>query len=153
MDRGRQHTSLIALAVVAVLLVGGCASGSSSSPTASDVALVAVDGGTYRRATPAALADMLATKDFPLINVHIPYEGEIDPTDGFVAFDTIDQQLAKLPSDRSSRVFLYCKSGRMSDIAARTLVRLGYTDVWDLAGGMDAWVAEGRTLTVKPQGS
>jgi len=41
----------------------------------------------------------------------------------------------------------------MSDIAARTLVGLGYTDVWDLAGGMDAWVAAGRQLVIKPQGA
>jgi len=43
-------------------------------------------------------------------------------------------------------VVLYCRSGRMSAIAARRLVRLGYRDVWELAGGMDAWQRQGLPL-------
>ncbi len=35
---------------------------------------------------------------------------------------------------------------RMSDIAARQLVELGYTHVYDLTGGMVAWEAGGRSL-------
>jgi rhodanese-related sulfurtransferase len=154
MIAGRQRAHLILLAMMIVLPVAGCAPAESSSATAADgVTVVAVDGGTYRRVTPARLAEMLAAKAFALINVHTPYMGEIPPTDGFIPYDTIAGRLAQLPPDRSARIFLYCRSGRMSDIAARTLVGLGYTDVWDLAGGMDAWVAAGRQLVVKPQGA
>jgi rhodanese-related sulfurtransferase len=34
----------------------------------------------------------------------------------------------------------------MSATATRTLVEMGYTDVVDLAGGMNAWVETGRPL-------
>jgi rhodanese-related sulfurtransferase len=34
----------------------------------------------------------------------------------------------------------------MSDIAARRLIEPGYTRVYDLAGGILAWEASGRSL-------
>jgi rhodanese-related sulfurtransferase len=34
----------------------------------------------------------------------------------------------------------------MSAIAAETLVGLGYTDVWNLSGGMVAWEAAGLDI-------
>jgi phage shock protein E len=41
---------------------------------------------------------------------------------------------------------LYCRSGNMSAEAAETLVGLGYTDVWDVRGGMIAWERAGFRL-------
>jgi len=34
----------------------------------------------------------------------------------------------------------------MSAIAARTLVKLGYTDVWNLDGGLVAWADAGSPV-------
>jgi rhodanese-related sulfurtransferase len=39
----------------------------------------------------------------------------------------------------------------MSDIAARTLVRLGYTNIWHLKGGMVDWRQQGYPLLDMPK--
>jgi phage shock protein E len=125
-----------------------------SEPAAAPAANVAgrkvtVEGGSYTNVDPAGLETLLKNKNFPLINVHIPYEGELASTDAFIPFDQIDANLGKLPADKNARVVLYCRSGHMSDIAARDLVKKGYTDVWNLDGGMIAWEAAGKAVLHK----
>jgi rhodanese-related sulfurtransferase len=99
--------------------------------------------GTLR---PAQLAKMLQHKDFFFVNVHVPYEGEIDNTDAEIPFDKIVENLGKFPNDRAAKIVLYCRSGRMSAIAARDLTRLGYTNVSHLSGGMRDWQASGYRI-------
>lgn len=96
--------------------------------------------------TSMQLAAMLRQKDFFFVNVHIPYEGEIKATDAFIPYDEIANNLEKLPKDRSAKIVLYCKSGRMSEIAARELSRLGYTRVSHLSGGMIDWEKNGYEI-------
>jgi rhodanese-related sulfurtransferase len=89
---------------------------------------------------------MLKNKDFLLINVHIPYEGEIEGTDDFVPFNEIEANPDKFPVDKDARIVVYCRSGSMSAQAAITLAGLGYTDVWNLDGGMIVWQNSGQPL-------
>ena len=95
------------------------------------------------------LAAMLAQKNFFLVNVHIPYEGEIKDTDAFIAYDSIADNVDKLPQDKNAKIVVYCRSGGMSAIAARELVRLGFTQVSDLAGGMIDWENNGYKIITK----
>ncbi len=109
-----------------------------------------VAGAGYGELSPAELRQALATKTFTLINVHIPYEGELAGTDAFIPYDRISQDPTRLPTDRAAAIVLYCRTGRMSAEAATTLVRLGYRNVRHLTGGMDAWQAAGYPLQLTP---
>jgi phage shock protein E len=141
-------TSLALLLVVAAACgSGGDGAKDSATPgTASLGTRVEVDGGSFVDVTPQELQSTLAGKDFPLVNVHIPYDGELDGTDLFLPYDEIADHLGELPSERDATIVLYCRSGNMSATAATTLVGLGYTNVWNLDGGMIAWEEAGYPL-------
>ena len=106
---------------------------------------VTLDGGSYTRINPDDLNAMLKDKDFVFINVHIPFAGNIADTDLSMPYDQITEAsyLAQLPADKTAKLVLYCRSGRMSTIAAEALVEQGYTNLWELAGGMAAWEQAG----------
>ena len=120
----------VAFIMLALLLLAGCISSSN-------------EGLGYKNIDSDTLAEMLKDKDFILVNVHIPYAGEIEGTDYKIPFND-KEQLAQLPKD--AKIVLYCRSGAMSAEAAKTLVEMGYENVYNLEGGMIAWKASGREL-------
>jgi rhodanese-related sulfurtransferase len=141
MARKRMGVMWVGLIVVALLAVA-CgrvpAAGDGSSPLARNK-----DG--YTDIPVEQLAAMMENKDFLLINTHIPYEGDIPQTDLSIPYNEIEDNLDKLP-DKDARIVLYCRSGSMSTLAGKELARLGYTNVMELDGGMNAWKAAGHEL-------
>lgn len=107
---------------------------------------VNVEGGSYTNLSISELQGLLDKKDFLLVNVHIPFEGNLPQTDQSIPYDQIGQNLNKLPGDKNAKIILYCRSGRMSSIAAEELVGLGYTNIWNLDGGMAAWEQAGLSI-------
>jgi hypothetical protein len=111
------HLTLIVSLILALVVLGLTACGAQSTPSSPTAGVdlgeqtqqVPVEGGgSYTDVSAVGLAAILDDKDFPLINVHIPYEGEIEGTDVFVPFDEIEQNLDKLPADKDAQIVLYC---------------------------------------------
>jgi rhodanese-related sulfurtransferase len=128
--------------LLAVIVLAGCQSKSVTGES------ITVEGGLYRNITPDELNALLKSKDFVLINVHIPFAGNIARTDLSIPYDQISESayLSQLPADKNAKIVLYCRSGRMSAIAAEKLVSLGYANIWNLAGGMVDWEQAGYKL-------
>ena len=140
------RTFVLFLLFVAWLLPA-CNSTSTLAPAKEGAGQqVSVAGGFYTDVGVAELQTMLANKDFTFVNVHIPFEGDIADTDLSIAYNEIEQNLEMLPAEKDAKIVLYCRSDRMSRIAAETLVDLGFTNVWNLDGGMVAWEQAGLPL-------
>jgi rhodanese-related sulfurtransferase len=161
LDRRAQIGLLIvALILVSVVVIGAdyifsaVAGGGSASPTGGPSAsqfgvVVQGNGGHWTNVNPDQLAGMLEHKDFTLLNVKTPYSNEIDGTDLYIPYDQLTARASELPADKTAKILVYCRSGVQSAAAAQTLLDLGYTNVWNLDGGMNAWTASGRQLVNK----
>ena len=100
----------------------------------------------YRNISVDTFTEMIAAKDFVLVNTHIPYEGEIPATDLLIPFNEVDRYVDRLPTDKTAAIIVYCKAGPMGDIAADRLIDLGYTNVMHFKAGMNGWERAGKQL-------
>jgi rhodanese-related sulfurtransferase len=128
--------------LAAILLLAGC--GETQGP--SSPSMTSPPPTAYTDIGPAELAGMLEQKDFLLIDTHIPYEGEIEQTDLFIPFDRAAELVGRLPADKASKIVVYCRSDRMSRIAAEEWADAGYANLYNLDGGFTAWEAAGYPL-------
>ena len=149
------------LLLISAFLLSGCNFSSSTvTPYDSTGSKVSVPGAAYTNLNVDELQEMLENKDFLFVNVHVPFEGDIPGTDIFIpydkiadntsdlatSFEKIQPDIGHLPADKDAKIVLYCRSGRMSDIAARTLVDLGYTNIHNLDSGFNAWKEAGLNM-------
>jgi rhodanese-related sulfurtransferase len=51
----------------------------------------------------------------------------------------IDETLKKLPKDKNIKIVVYCSLGIRSEIIAHKLIKKGYTNVYNLYGGIFEW--------------
>ena len=140
-----------------LLLMSACGSdganntgGAASSASPADGKVVTTTKGKYTDITADRLKAMLDKKDFFLVDVHVPNEGRLPQLDARIPFDKITERLDQLPPDKSAKIVITCRSGQMSTQASTALANLGYTNIYNLEGGFNAWKAKGYPFTTEP---
>jgi len=129
---------------------GPAASPAGGAPAASLAGnVIQGNGGHWTNISSDTLASMLDHKDFTFLNVKTPYIGEIDRTDLYIPYTALAARAGELPADKAAPIVVYCRSGNESGIASQTLLDLGYTNIYNLDGGMNAWTASGRQIVDK----
>ncbi len=81
-------------------------------------------------------------KGFVLIDVRSPDEhqgGFIPGTDFNIDFRDMQTRHQELGAELDNHIVVYCQSGHRSNIAAETLMSLGYKNVYNVEGSMNAW--------------
>ena len=99
-----------------------------------------VDDGKVPEVSPEELRGLLASEDPPLlVDVREPEEWAISQIAGSLAIPKaqLPDRVGELTSARS--VVVYCRSGGRSSEAVRTLLELGFSNVRNLRGGINAW--------------
>ncbi|HET6363399.1 MAG TPA: rhodanese-like domain-containing protein [Gemmatimonadota bacterium] len=58
----------------------------------------------------------------------------------------IERDVERSIPDPGEEIVLYCGGGHRSALAADALQRMGYTNVWSMAGGIGEWYRSGLPL-------
>lgn len=92
--------------------------------------------------TGAELQQLKLTADWQVLDVRTAdevAEGVIPGATHFADFYAADfsAQIERL--DRSKKWVVYCRSGKRSSQAAEQMVKMGFTQVYNLQGGISSW--------------
>ena len=94
-------------------------------------------------------APSLREKGFFLVDVRSVEEhdsGSIPGTDLNIEFREMAKRHKEIGAGLDDHIVVYCQSGKRSNIAADTLTELGYTNVYNIRGSVNAWMQAGFPL-------
>ncbi len=98
--------------------------------------------------------EMLEKDDFFLLDVRTPVEFNESHIEGAVLIplengygsnlgpdQLLEAQINEVP--KGEKVLVYCRTGRRSAVASQMLEDAGYTDVYNMGGGISEWIEAG----------
>ena len=86
-----------------------------------------------------AYAELQSDQSIQLVDVREPSEFNAGYIEGaqLIPLGTIETDFEVAIPDKDAKIFVYCRSGNRSAQAAKKLVDLGYTNVFDIGGILD----------------
>lgn len=85
-------------------------------------------------------AKMDAGENIVVIDVREPYEyEEFNIGAKLIPLNQVAVRMTDISEDKSAEIILHCRSGARSGRAQQFMQSHGYTNVWNLEGGVLAW--------------
>ena len=133
---------ILLLTVSLLCLLCACTASTASDQSKKEENKAATDtpNATYQKiSAKEAKAMMDDGKPFILLDVRTDEEFAAERLDGAILIpdDAIGSRAEKELPDKNARILVYCRSGRRSALAAKELVGMGYTNVFDFGGIID----------------
>ena len=101
--------------------------------------------------SPSEFAERARDENAFIVDVHTPEQTHIPGTDAVIPFDRIQANKDKLPTDKSTPILVYCRSGSMSAQASKEIAELGYTNVYDLKSGTNEFKEQQVSVQLWPE--
>lgn len=149
----RTKVAAVCIAIAfGVTACGGADAVPDTQAAAEPTQEVTQDVAGIRLISAAEGADIQANppEDLVILDVRTPEEFAAGHVEGAILVDFFDddfaEQLAELDPDVP--YLLYCNSGNRSGQTIEILQELGFTDVADVDGGIQAWASEGLPTVI-----
>ena len=116
--------------LLSLLLLAGCGKNAADA--------------SYQQITQEKAKEMMDSQEVIILDVREEdeYENGHIPNAVLLPVDTIDENTAaEVIPEKDSTVLVYCRSGNRSKTASSTLVKLGYTNIYEF-GGINTWPYE-----------
>ena len=114
-------------------------------PASGTIEAVEYRAANYREVSAREAAPMIANLKPVIVDVRTPGEFAGGHLEGAVLIPVqeFQRRLGELAPSKHVPVFVYCRSGNRSTVAAKLLVDSGFTDVINLRRGIVEWTQEG----------
>lgn len=76
--------------------------------------------------------------------------GRLAFADGLIPYDSLTHYKDRLPQDKETPIYCFCRSGRRSGIATEYLRSIGYINTYNVKGGIIAWQNSGFGIVSGP---
>jgi rhodanese-related sulfurtransferase len=125
----KKAAALAVAAIASVGLLAGCSTSNEAT----------------KKVDPVEFSEVVAEPGVIILDVRTPEEfnaGHIENAINInVADSNFSSEVSKL--DKNATVAVYCRSANRSAVATKEMAELGFTDMYDMQGGIIDWEAAG----------
>lgn len=146
----------LVLSILVTIILAGWGIRFITNRNSSQTTTSSVSGQNKEQASPVKLvspqefAQLAQNKKAFIVDVHTPEQTHIPGTDAFIPDTEINTRVSELPTDKSTPILVYCRSGNMSAAASKEIAALGYTNIYDLDGGTNAYKEQQVSVQLWP---
>lgn len=91
---------------------------------------------TFLSVNPEEFIKMMKEPGAFVIRAPIMYDKVLEGTDLVMESDNLDDYAEKLPTDKNTKMLVYCRRGNASRYVCNLLLEKGYINVFNLEGGL-----------------